>query len=291
MPCRYPGCSAKKYLDNDGFCKNHKLDIDALLNQKEEFKKLHDKLDTVLKEFAEVKKENKELKHELVEIKKENKYIKAKCNTNFFANDAINQYGRKESFRIHKYPEPLDPDVDNSLSAVFAVAKKLNINISKGDIQRCHRVGKRRKNPRSIIVKLKCWSKRMEFIKGKATLRDAKWVINDEIDNNEDGENEVGAEVNGDDDVQENEGNAGRGKKLNIFLTEDLSPFRLKILHYIKDYNNENQKLFDIITTRNGNIVCRTNDAAQVWYTVTSTEDFLKAGIPMKPEFFSELMF
>ena len=134
----------------------------------------------ILAKFEKLESENKTLKEEVNVLKKDNGDMKTKYNTIFFKSDALNQYGRKENFRIHKYPEPRNTDDDNSETAVFAVAKKLGIAISKEDIQRCHRVGKpRRSGPRSIIVKLKYWSKRMEFIKSKSKLYDAKWNIKD----------------------------------------------------------------------------------------------------------------
>ena len=81
------------------------------------------------------------------------------------------------------------------------------------------------------------------------------------------------------------------GKKLGIFVTEDLSPFRLKVLHYIKNWNNnEGGKIFDRITTKNGNITCRVK-STEKWHTVSSTEDFFKAGIDMNEEEFPELLF
>ena len=75
-----------------------------------------------------------------------------------------------------------------------------------------------------------------------------------------------------------------------IIITEDLSPFRLKLLHYIKDCNKE-LEMFDRITTRNGNITCRKKGTSE-WFTITSPDDFLQAGIPMKrSEFEKELLF
>ena len=293
MPCRLPSCSAKKQLDSDGFCPKHKLNLDALdaaVSNQAEFKKLNDKLDNVLERFDKLEEENKVLKQEVKSLKTDNADMKAKFNLMFFKNDALNQYGRKESFRIHKYPECANRDEDNSETALFAVAEKLGIAITKGDIQRCHRVGKRRKRPRSIIVKLKCWSKRMEFIKNKSKLYDDSWdiVVGESgiKDNDDDVAVEQNTSIDDDGDITEKS-----GKKLGIFVTEDLSPFRLKLLHYVKDWNNNNGgKIFDRITTRNGNIVCRVK-VSEEWHTISSSEDFVKAGIAMNEKEFPELMF
>ena len=119
MVCKFPGSTAKRSLDNNGYCVSHKLtETNAYFM---EFEKLNEKLDDVLGKM----------------------------------NVLVGS--------------------DNSEAAVMDIAAKLGILISKDMIQRCHRVGRRRKKPRSFNVKLKCWSKRMEFIKGKANLRDADW--------------------------------------------------------------------------------------------------------------------
>ena len=131
----------------------------------------------------------------------------------------------------------------------------------------------------------------MEFIKAKASLRGVKWVLNaDEVQENEADATEA-SDANPESESTADE-NDGKGEKLDIFLTEDLSPFRLKILHYIKDVNNAApQKMFDIVTTKNGNISCRVNNTEKEWYTICSTEDFVKAGIPMNAKKFPELLF
>ena len=189
----------------------------------------------------------------------------------------------------------MDVKADNSEDAVFAVAEKLGIVLSKENIQRCHRIGKRRAKPRPIIVKLKCWSKRMEFIKAKATLRDVDWsttlVKNDKEEVIPDAAPHVAPPEDTENNVNVGDVTKRNGKNINIFITEDLSPFRLKILHYVKDFNNnEGQKIFDIITTRNGNITCRVKSTAQ-WHTISSPEDFLASGIPMNADKFTELMY
>lgn len=278
MPCRIHGCNARKKIDEYGYCPAHK-EKHASENNAAEFVKINDKLDKVLEELKGVKEENSMLR-------KENATLRAKVNLNFFSNDALNQYGRKEIFRIHDYPEPVvvpspasdddgdgsvDSDnpveADNSVEAVLNVAQKLGIMITEEMIQRCHRVGKKRKKPRSIIVKLKCWSKRMEFIKAKRKLRNADWS-----------DITPTTPTTHDSDVQP-----------SIFITEDLTHFRLKMLHYIKN-KNKVSKQFDRISTRNGNITCR-EAGTNKWHTIKSTEDFLEAGIELDEDEFPEVLF
>ena len=99
MPCRIHGCNARKKIDEYGYCPAHK-EKHASENNAAEFVKINDKLDKVLEELKGVKEENSMLR-------KENATLRAKVNLNFFSNDALNQYGRKEIFRIHDYPEPV----------------------------------------------------------------------------------------------------------------------------------------------------------------------------------------
>ena len=119
----------------------------------------------------------------------------------------------------------------------------------------------------------------MDFILNKGQMREKDW--SDILPNSE-----AAATMND----AEHRGNTLVSKNMNIFITEDLSPFRLKLLHYIKDCNKE-LEMFDRITTRNGNITCRKKGTSE-WFTITSPDDFLQAGIPMKrSEFEKELLF
>lgn len=86
----------------------------------------------------------------------------------------------------------------------------------------------------------------------------------------------------------------------NIFIAEDLTRFRYKLLHYVKDFNDQQSpKPFDSITTFNGNIKCYKkvqDDSGRFSFkpvsTIASPEDFLKAGITMdESKFEGELMF
>ncbi len=124
VPCRFPGCSTKKSLDKLGLCANHKMDALDENPFKEDFQKLHEKMDDMLAKLNSTIEENKRLKEEVKSLKKENEDIKSKVRLNFYRNDADNQYGRRECLRIHNYPESSDPTVDNSMDALQNVAKK-----------------------------------------------------------------------------------------------------------------------------------------------------------------------
>ena len=106
----------------------------------------------------------------------------------------------------------------------------------------------------------------MEFIKNKRDLRDADWT-----------------------DITPTTSTHDNNMQPSIFITEDLTHFRLKMLHYIKN-KNKVSKQFDRISTRNGNITCR-ETGTNKWHTIKSTEDFLGAGIELDEDEFPEVLF
>ena len=76
------------------------------------------------------------------------------------------------------------------------------------------------------------------------------------------------------------------------FVTEDLSPFRGQMLHYIKGWNKKTNT-FVAIGTNYGKICCKKKDVDE-WVKIANTDDFFEAGIPFDAEFvkeFGELLF
>ena len=239
---------------------------------KMELEKISRSMNDVLQYMKQLEKENIEMTNELFDLhnttdklKEENALLKSKCNLNFIAADKLNQYGRKESFRAVNVREPDDADDDDPVEEIKKIAAALEIkDLSEKDIQRCHRVGKKRNGkPRPIIVKMRWYKKRMDFILNKKKLRpDTKNLSISE-------KKELLAK--------------------SPFITEDLTPYRFKIFRYVRSFNYDNN-VFDYVTTYNGNILCKKDDNA---YYIASTEDFLKAGIPYDENFkkeFDELL-
>ena len=109
-----------------------------------------------------------------------------------FERDELEQYGQKESFRIINVPElPLEFDnkgriaeKEDSAKLVIEAARLMDIEIKKSDIQRVHRVGRRKKpaiqnagqvvnpKPRQIIVRMKDYSQRQSVLKAKKSLQE-----------------------------------------------------------------------------------------------------------------------
>ena len=120
------------------------------------------KLDNISLVVAQLQQENVQLTNEVADLTTENENLKKevgdlKINQNvcLFRSDAQNQYSRHESFRVHKVPEvPID-QTENCSDKVIDTVSKIGVHMTTADIQRCHRLGKRRTDgkPRAIICK------------------------------------------------------------------------------------------------------------------------------------------
>ena len=87
--------------------------------------------------------------------------------------------------RIHGIPESTDSVDDDGEKVILKMAKDLNIELKDSDIQRAHRLGRKRVNsnsrPRSIIIRFVSLKKRNKFFIAKSKLRNLKQYENDFI--------------------------------------------------------------------------------------------------------------
>ena len=81
----------------------------------------------------------------MLNLKAENIKLKQALSLNVFNVDALEQYGRRENLRIHGSPESKEKQ-DDGENIVFELAKELNIDLKSCDIQRAHRLGKKKEN-------------------------------------------------------------------------------------------------------------------------------------------------
>ena len=136
-------------------------------------------------------------------------------NLALFNTDANEQHMRKEAIRVRNVDdfEGLDPE-----QIIFEIAKeiekksskneeKVEINISSDHIERCHFIGGQAKasdgqpkGKKKLICKFGSYKMRMKFIKNKR-------IINSQT----------------------------TGKFKNVFIAEDLTPLRSRLLWFIKD--------------------------------------------------------
>ena len=207
-------------------------------------------------------------------LHKDSNFLRTKLNLANFNNDALEQYERRESLRIHSVPEVAagkdDPQKEFIESAKFVLSQLdeqspfkefKNRRVGPSDIQRCHRIGKPKVNTddtpkkkengstktRPIIVKLKDYKLRMAILLNKKKMEKQPAY-----------------------------------KQQNRFITEDLTPFRNKLLWYTKNIckNVKGDKLFSDVHTRDGRIKAKkaSDRNSKDWITISTPDDFHKHG-------------
>ena len=149
--------------------------------------------------FKQTKAENEALK---------NIVNSTRQGTNIYAykQDDLEMYGQKENLRILGKAEVPASSRDDGKEKITKLATELGINLQARDLQRAHRLGKKKVSgaakPHPIIVHFMSYKKRQEFMLAKAKLRDM-------------------------------EGYA------RVFIAEDLTQLRAKFLKYVKNDCNE----------------------------------------------------
>ena len=172
-----------------------------------------------------LKSELNKTKVELTYVKGLNTKLNQAINLNIYKQDELEQYNRRENLRIYGVPDS-NSRKDDGESVLFDIADKLGIELDEWDIQKAHRLGKKPKhNPnaqevsttrkaRPIIARFVNYKKRNEFVYAKSKLKSS-------------------------------ERNSG------VFITEDLTPLRNKLLNYVK---NKCDDRFVLCHTLNGKI-------------------------------------
>ena len=134
-----------------------------------------------------------------------NERLKQQLNLSLYKTDAVEQYGQLENLRIFNVPES-NSNIDDEEEMALHTAKEMNVNLTDMEIQRAHRLGpKRNGKPRPIIVKFMCYKKRSQFISSKKKLNDS-------------------------------------AKFSNVYVAEDLTSLRAKLLRYVEDECNNQLK-------------------------------------------------
>ena len=178
--------------------------LESMKSLKIQVQRLNKKLETNTKEIGKSKDENYKLKQAL--------------SLAVYNVDALEQYGRRENIRIHGVAEKINSSKDDGEEVVANIAAELGIAVNECDIQRGHRLVKKKKSPgskqRQIIVRFISYQKRNELLHAKKSLKGSK-------------------------------------NYSTTFLTEDLTPLRLKLLNYVKYECNDK---FVLCHSRNGRI-------------------------------------
>ena len=125
---------------------------------------------------------------------------------------------------------------------MFKIADELEIDLEDDEIQKVHRLGQKSRNnenPRPIIARFMSYKKRNELFTNKRELKNIE------------------------------------GRHHHVFVCEDLTPLRYKLLKYMQKSCSDT---FTSCSTRNGNIKAKLK-TSEKWVTVTSPDDLFKHGI------------
>lgn len=94
------------------------------------------------------------LKGKVSSLEAENAKLRAELHDRKIEIDEIDQYGRRMCLNICNVPGDTGDSSENVTDKLLALAKKADIDISSGDIDRCHRLGRQKgATSRKIIVK------------------------------------------------------------------------------------------------------------------------------------------
>ena len=269
--CKSAGCnvSSPSKLKSSGYCDRHKKSVSFSASQS-----ATPNQETLLQRVADLEAENASIKTALKtvlvsldEIRADMNGLKSSINVSNYRRDELEQYGRKESLRVIDVPEePLAYNekgkiVDNEDCAqiIIDAADTLGVKVEKQDIQRAHRMGKKKgpvkdpttgvmkpRKPRQIIVRFKDYNKRLSIVKKKKNLQN------------------VAKEKNID-------------KLKNAFIVEDLTQLRSKLLWYAK---NQCSGKFINCHTKEGKILAQiANSGKDEWVSLSNPDDFHQHGI------------
>ena len=176
-------------------------------------------------------------------------HLYSQINIANYRNDAQEQYGRLESLKVlgtdelgndaEKIINEIAKEIESStrLSAERDHTKTaVHINLNpNSDIQRCHFLGKQRKK---VICKFRSYKQRMLFIRNKK-------IINGAVE----------------------------GKFKNVFITEDLTALRARLVWFIK---NKLSHKFCNVHTMNGTIRMKKSERDNNWIHVNNPDDLFE---------------
>ena len=286
MRCKYSGCNRKNGIVN-GRCRTHVSSTNPLSpptspNNSVKNVAIQKSLEEMRTTILQLQQENLALNEQVGELQEshatqkninsmlleENGFLRAKINATNYHADSLEQYTRRENIKLVDEEEKeneTDEDIINTIvdRANYALSKSeyyKDTKVHPSDIQRAHRVGKKKEQspgsntppkPRKIICRFKSWSLRQKVIKSKKALK-------------------------------------GHPTYGNSFITEDLTQYRSKLLWYIK---KKCDGRFVNCHTRNGDIYVQLKEAQSQnddWHKIKSPEDLFKFNIDVDYSVFND---
>ena len=184
-------------------------------------------------------------------IDKQSKYINhlhTKINASNYFSDANNQYPRREHMKVRikkatpelgDDPERIVEEIAKEIESVTRNDKSketVHINLDRDkDIQRCHFLGN---SKQKIVCRFTSYKQRMKFMRNKK-------IIN----------------------------SATSGKFKEVFIGEDLTPMRGRLVWYMHEKLNHK---FHNIHTLNGTIRCKKDPNDRKWIQINNPDDLFK---------------
>ena len=129
-----------------------------------------------------------------------------------YENDKLQQYSRRENVRIFGIPVEKAETAELTEKKAHDLLKETGVNVTKNDISACHRVGRTTNGTRPVIVRFVSRRTRTDIMRNKKALRQ---------------------------------------KSTKIYINDDLTPLRAKLLQYVKRLHNT-----DNVWTVDGKIMC-----------------------------------
>ena len=138
---------------------------------------------------------NKNVDRRLTQTETAINKLRASVRLNAYENDRLQQYTRRENIRISGITEV---DGENLKGKIVEIGVEMGLNVVERDINACHRLGpKHQGRARAIIVRFFARDIKHDFLVNKNKLKD-------------------------------------KDNYRNVYINEDLTPLRSKLLHYAK---------------------------------------------------------
>ena len=113
-------------------------------NDRKQLQQIHETVNFLKDEINYLKSELECNNLNLTIVKTENAKLKQALNLTNFKLDILEQYGRRENLLVYNIPES-DSTKDDGESQMINAVKALNVRLDQNDIQRAHRLGKKKK--------------------------------------------------------------------------------------------------------------------------------------------------
>ena len=156
--------------------KSHIIKVTESLNTMSE---RFDKFEKVLKEKDD---KIKELEDKINSLEEKNEDLITKNHDFSIKMDDLEQYSRRNCLLLHGVKEDDEENTDEIV--LRTVAEEIGIQINEGDLDRTHRLGKRKRNdgkPRPIIVKFTRYAVRHKVFTYKRNLKGKRYLITESL--------------------------------------------------------------------------------------------------------------